>query len=181
VSSTAGPGKAAPMTTGHLHAHRADRVVWPGVLIGVGLAGTLDEVVLHQLLAWHHFYDGSTSTVGLVSDGIFHVCSTVALVAGVWLLLVQSDRWAGNPGLVIAWVLIGIGGFNLYDGTIQHKVLKLHQVRAGADDELLYDVVFVGLALVVLLAGLVLLRRARARAAHRLAPAGTGDVRVPGR
>ena len=53
---------------------------WPGVLVGIGIAGTLDEVVLHQLLAWHHFYDRSTPTVGLVSDGLFHLFSTAGLV-----------------------------------------------------------------------------------------------------
>ncbi len=28
------------------------RPLWPALLIGIGLAGTLDEVVLHQLLRW---------------------------------------------------------------------------------------------------------------------------------
>jgi uncharacterized membrane protein len=41
---------------------------------------------------------------------------------------------------------------------VQHKLLGLHQVRAGAADNLLYDVAFVGLAAVILLAGLLLLR-----------------------
>jgi uncharacterized membrane protein len=54
----------------------------------------------------------------------------------------------------------GAGGFNLYDGIVQHKLLGLHQVRAGASDNLPYDVAFVGLAAVVLLAGLLLLRAA---------------------
>ena len=31
---------------------RHDRPLWPALLIGIGLAGTLDEVVLHQLLRW---------------------------------------------------------------------------------------------------------------------------------
>ena len=46
-------------------AHRPS-LLWPGILVGVGLAGTLDEVVLHQLLAWHHLYDRSNLTAGLV-------------------------------------------------------------------------------------------------------------------
>jgi uncharacterized membrane protein len=61
-------------------------------------------------------------------------------------------RWA------VAGILVGAGGFNLYDGIVQHKLLGLHQVRAGAADNLLYDVAFVGLAAVILLAGLLLLR-----------------------
>jgi hypothetical protein len=46
------------------------RTLWSGVLAGIGLAAFLDEVVFHQLLHWHHFYDKSTLAVGLVSDGI---------------------------------------------------------------------------------------------------------------
>jgi uncharacterized membrane protein len=59
---------------------------------------------------------------------------------------------------VVAGILVGAGGFNLYDGIVQHKLLDLHQVRAGAPDNLPYDLAFVGLATVVLLAGLLLLR-----------------------
>jgi uncharacterized membrane protein len=59
----------------------------------------------------------------------------------------------GHP----AWA----GGFNLYDGIIQHKLLGLHQVRAGAPNNLPYDLVFIGVATVMLLAGLLLLRTAR--------------------
>jgi uncharacterized membrane protein len=32
-------------------------LLWPVVLVGIGVAGSLDEIVLHQLLRWHHFYD----------------------------------------------------------------------------------------------------------------------------
>jgi uncharacterized membrane protein len=37
------------------HAERS--LLWPGVLVGVGVAGSVDQIVLHQLLRWHHFYD----------------------------------------------------------------------------------------------------------------------------
>jgi len=60
----------------------------------------------------------------------------------------------------VAGILLGAGGFNLYDGIVHHKLLGLHQVRAGAPDNLPYDLTFVGLAAVVLLAGLLLLRGA---------------------
>jgi uncharacterized membrane protein len=30
-------------------------LLWPAVLVGIGVAGSLDEIVLHQLLRWHHF------------------------------------------------------------------------------------------------------------------------------
>ncbi len=130
------------------------------MLTGVGAAAFVDETVFHQLLQWHHFYDRSTPTVGIFSDGLFHAFGTVALVAGLFLyadlqrrraLVVQ--RWAGA-------VLLGFGAFQLYDGLVQHKVLGLHQVRRGV--ELLpYDLAWNGAAVLALLAGAVLLRRAR--------------------
>jgi uncharacterized membrane protein len=47
-----------------LPAARAERpsLLWPAVLTGIGLAGTLDEVVLHQLLAWHHLLERRHTT-----------------------------------------------------------------------------------------------------------------------
>jgi uncharacterized membrane protein len=134
---------------------------WPGVLVGIGVAGTLDEVVLHQLLGWHHFYDRSTTSVGLLSDGLFHLFSTAVLVVGVIQLVERRRTSPDPPRLALAGILLGAGGFNLYDGTIQHKLLGLHQVRANAPNNLPYDLAFLAVAAAVALAGAALLRRSR--------------------
>ena len=141
--------------------NRAQGLFWPGVLTGMGIAGTLDEVVLHQLLGWHHFYDRSTPTVGLVSDGLFHLLSTALLVIGIIQLVERRHTTPDPPRLALAGILLGAGGFNLYDGTIQHKLLGLHQVRAGAPDNLPYDLAFLAIAATLALAGALLLRRTR--------------------
>jgi uncharacterized membrane protein len=133
-------------------------LLWPAVLVGIGAAGSLDEIVLHQLLRWHHVYDRGSQAAGLIADGIFHLGSTATLGIGLVLLM---KRWRTGPGPLrqsAAGILLGAGGFNLYDGIIQHKLLGLHQVRAGAPNNLPYDLVFIGLAAVTLLAGLLLLR-----------------------
>jgi uncharacterized membrane protein len=138
-------------------------LVWGAALLGVGVAGTLDEVIFHQLLRWHHFYDRSDAAVALVSDGLFHLVSTGAIVLGGILLwrARRSDSLDGRR----AWgsVLAGAGAFNLYDGTVQHKVLRLHQVREGVANETPYDLAFIGVALLTLAVGLALLRSAEAR------------------
>jgi uncharacterized membrane protein len=136
-------------------------LLWPGVLVGIGIAGTLDEVVLHQLLAWHHFYDRSTPTVGLVSDGLFHILSTAVLVIGIIQLVERRRTSPDPPRLALAGILLGAGGFNLYDGTIQHKLLRLHQVRAGVPNNLPYDLAFIALAATLALAGALILRHTR--------------------
>ena len=144
---------------------RASRlgVLPAGLLIGIGLAGTLDEVVLHQLLGWHHLYDRSTPSVGRISDGIFHVASTAALVVGVYALA-RSDAAGDRRRRAWAGIFFGAGGFNLYDGTVQHKLLGLHQIRPQAAHQLPYDLAFNGLALAALVIGWLLLRRSAGKA-----------------
>jgi uncharacterized membrane protein len=139
--------------------HGGSSLLWPGVLVGIGLAGTLDEVVLHQLLAWHHFYDRSTPTAGLVSDGLFHLFSTAVLVIGLIQLVERRRTTPDPPRVALAGILLGAGGFNLYDGTIQHKLLRLHQVREGVPDDLPYDLAFLTIAAALALTGALLLRQ----------------------
>ena len=146
-----------------LSSSRASRpsLLWPSILVGIGLAGTLDEVVLHQLLGWHHFYDGSTLSAGLVSDGLFHLFSTAVLVIGLIQLVERRRTTSDPPRVALAGILLGAGGFNLYDGTIQHKLLGLHQVREGVPNNLPYDLAFLAIAAAAVLAGALLLRHAR--------------------
>jgi uncharacterized membrane protein len=117
------------------------RSIGSGVLIGVGVAGFIDETVFHQLLHWHHFYDKSTATAGLVSDGYFHAGSWLCVVAGIFLFADLQRRHVTVPKRLWAGALLGWGGFQVYDGLIQHKVLGLHQIRYGVDI-LPYDLVW---------------------------------------
>ena len=139
-----------------------------GLLLGIGLAGTLDQVVLHELLQWHNFYVNTSPHWRLFIDGIFHAVSSGLLLAGV--LRLWADRKlltvASGGRVLLAATLFGMGGFNLYDGVVDHKVLQLHPVREGVADLLPYDAGFIGLALLLLLAGLFVWRRPIRLAAH---------------
>jgi uncharacterized membrane protein len=107
--STAGRGAVTDGLRGSLAIRRGGAVaneepnrslLWPAVLVGIGVAGSLDEIVLHQLLRWHHFYDRGSRAAGLIADGIFHLGSTAARVVGL-VLLVQ--RWrAGRPAAAVS-------------------------------------------------------------------------------
>jgi len=128
--------------------------------MGVGVAAFLDETVFHQLLHWHHFYDKSTPAVGLVSDGLFHAFGWAAVVIGlVWVAVLRRPAALFGRALV-AGILLGTGGFQLYDGTVQHKVLHLHQIRYHVA-LLPYDLTWNLLAVLALIIGGVLLVRAR--------------------
>lgn len=130
-------------------------------LAGAGLMAAVDELVFHQILAWHHFYDRSTPRVGLLSDGILHAAEVLAVVGGfVWLLdLRRRGELAGRP----AWggLLAGAGAFQLFDGLVNHKVLRVHQVRYGVD-LLPYDLGWIAAGLVLLAAGTLLVLRSGA-------------------
>ena len=128
---------------------------WSGFLFGIGLIAFLDEVLFHQLLHWHHFYDKTTTDVGLVSDGLFHALSYFATIAGLFMFAdlrrkngVWFKRW-------MAGMLVGIGAFQLYDGTIQHKIMRLHQIRY-VDHVIVYDIIWNVIAAIILLIGIVL-------------------------
>jgi uncharacterized membrane protein len=158
-----GMANAAPRGTGSSPTRRA-RSGWAGVLVGVGVAAFADETVFHQLLHWHHFYDRSTTAAGLVTDGLFHAFGWFAVVAGLVLVadLRRGDRLSGRA--LTGGILTGAGAFQLYDGTIQHKLLGLHQIRydvALAPYDWTWNIV----AVLLLVAGVLWLGAARTAAA----------------
>ncbi|WP_341867815.1 DUF2243 domain-containing protein [Rathayibacter festucae] len=140
------------------------RNVWSGALFGLGFAAFVDETVFHQLLHWHHFYDLGSPELGLVSDGVFHAVGWFAAIGGLFLFADLRRRGALEPLRWTGAVLLGAGAFQLYDGTVQHKLLGLHQIRY-VDDLLPYDLIWNTVAAVLILAGAVLLVRARTAAA----------------
>jgi uncharacterized membrane protein len=139
------------------------RSVLSGVLLGVGVAAFVDETVFHQLLHWHHFYDRSTPAAGLVSDGLFHAVGWFAVVAALFLYADLRRRGAFGARRWWGGLLVGAGGFQLYDGTIQHKILRLHQIRYHVDI-VPYDWTWNIIAAVMIVAGAALLVSARRRA-----------------
>jgi uncharacterized membrane protein len=129
-----------------------------GLLLGIGVAAFVDEAVFHQLLHWHHFYDKSTPEIGLVSDGLFHAFSWFATIAAMFLLADLFRRHAVNWMRWWGGLLLGGGAFQLYDGTIQHKLLGLHQIRYDVD-LLPYDLAWNILGGVMVVVGVVLVVR----------------------
>jgi hypothetical protein len=45
----------------------------------------IDQIIFHQILAWHHFYDWSTPAIGIMSDGFLHAAELLAIAAGGFL------------------------------------------------------------------------------------------------
>lgn len=136
------------------HAY-SSRNLGSGFLFGLGLVAFFDEAVFHQLLGWHHFYDKSTTAVGLFSDGLFHAFSWFATVASLFLVGDLRRRKSFWMKRWVSGVLIGVGVFQLYDGLVQHKLLRLHQIRYDVDI-LPYDIIWNVSAAVILITGLII-------------------------
>src|SRR5690606_18042116 len=151
----------SPVQWSRVEAFAWRRSFWSAFLIGAGLMAAVDEIIFHQLLAWHHFYDRSTPFIGLVSDGLLHAAELVALVSGFFLF--SAQRRSGNLIPLWAWAggFLGAGIFQVFDGLINHKVLRLHQIRYGVDNLLPYDVAWNAFGTLLILIGLVFLMGAR--------------------
>ncbi|MBA9004161.1 DUF2243 domain-containing protein [Thermomonospora cellulosilytica] len=132
-------------------------------LIGAAVMAAVDEIVFHQILGWHHFYDRSTPSIGLLTDGLLHTAELLGLVAGFvwWADLRRRGTLAG--GHAWAGLFLGAGGFQLFDGIVDHKLLRLHQIRYGVPDLLPYDLAWNASALVLLAIGAALAVRAARR------------------
>ncbi|MDQ4027393.1 MAG: DUF2243 domain-containing protein [Actinomycetota bacterium] len=135
----------------------------PGIVLGAGLGGFVDGIVLHQILQWHHLLTGTEEypattledlEVNTLWDGLFHLATLLLVAAGLALLWkVRNDgRSVGSGRVLIGWALVGWGLFNLIEGIVDHHILGIHHVRSGPN-ELLYDVAFLALGAILVLAG----------------------------
>jgi uncharacterized membrane protein len=135
------------------------------VLLGVGLGGFVDGIVLHQILQWHHLLTSEgghpdTTVAGLeantLADGLFHAATWLATLAGVVLIWTSGQRAPLRQLLGLA--LAGWGAFNLVEGLVDHQLLGLHHVKEG-DHELVFDLGFLALGAALLVGGTALARR----------------------
>jgi uncharacterized membrane protein len=142
----------------------------PGLLLGVGLGGFVDGILLHQLLQWHHLLTGTDSDrIGLryyspdtvsglrmntLWDGAFHVVTWLFVLGGIGLLYsrITRQREAWTSRALWGWMLTGWGLFNLVEGIIDHQILGVHHVREGAH-RLWWDLAFLALGALLVLAG----------------------------
>jgi uncharacterized membrane protein len=143
--------------------------VAPAVLLGVGLGGFVDGIVLHQILQWHHMLtatgDHPASTVdgleeNMLADGLFHA-ATWCFVAVGSLLLVRAwqQGWLAPPWRFhIGLLLAGWGIFNLVEGLVDHHLLTVHHVRDDVADPLWWDVGFLGFGAALIVVGLLMAR-----------------------
>jgi uncharacterized membrane protein len=135
----------------------------PGIVLGAGLGGFVDGIVLHQILQWHHLLTGTEEfpattledlEVNTLWDGLFHLATLILVAAGLSLLWRArgNGRNVGSGRVLVGWALVGWGLFNLIEGIVDHHILGIHHVRSGPN-ELLFDVAFLAFGAVLALVG----------------------------
>ncbi|MFI2414739.1 DUF2243 domain-containing protein [Streptomyces sp. NPDC018947] len=168
-------------TTGETRAAttRPHSIRLPGILLGVGLGGFVDGILLHQLLQWHHmltstdhdrigvtYYDPGTVSgleMNTVWDGVFHTVCWISVLLGLALLharVTHGRRAVWRSRVLWGWVLSGWGLFNLVEGLLDHQVLGIHHVHGGPH-QAWWDAGFLVLGVLLLAAGHLLRRGSR--------------------
>jgi len=114
------------------------RVRTAAVLLGIGLGGFIDGILLHQVMHWHNMFSAvvpPTSMEGMLfnmrADGLFHLVTWLVTLAGVLVLWSAFSHGGTLPSTraFLGTMLVGWGWFNLVEGFVNHIALDLHHVR----------------------------------------------------
>ncbi|WP_458111736.1 DUF2243 domain-containing protein [Arthrobacter sp. R1-13] len=166
----------------------------PGILLGIGLGGFVDGIVLHQILQWHHMLSSADTAnipvgphpvdtvegleMNTLWDGLFHSFTWLAVVVGLAMLYSRVAKarervWASR--VLWGWVLVGWGAFNLVEGIVNHHVLAIHHVISGPW-QTAADLLFLLFGAILVVAGWLLQRSRPAGSAGLVSGAARRDT-----
>lgn len=138
------------------------------MVLGIGLGGFADGIIMHQILQWHEMLSTklppttlTAKSVNMFWDGIFHLFCLVVVTIGVYQLWkVMSRKDVDHSGrILIGGMLLGWGIFNIVEGIIDHHILQLHNVRESSPYTLVYNYGFLLASVVMTIWGYALIRR----------------------
>lgn len=138
------------------------------IILGIGVGGFIDGIVFHQILQWHEMLsnripptDYVGKSVNMFWDGIFHAFTLIVSFAGMVLLwkLLHRNNIDRSGYLFSGGLLAGWGIFNMVEGTIDHQLLKLHNVKEISENPEAWNIGFLVLAVLLIVAGYLLTRQ----------------------
>jgi uncharacterized membrane protein len=144
---------------------RSGLLIAAGVLIGMGLAGFFDGIILHQVLQWHHMVTSIRPGDSLANleantfwDGVFHIGAYFLTFTGLILLwrAYQNPNAPRSAKPLIGSILIGAGSFDFIEGLVDHQILGIHHVKYGSN-QFAWDMGFLALGLILAIAGWIIL------------------------
>lgn len=134
-----------------------------GIMIGFGMGGLLDFIVLHLLLQWHHMISSRLPPEGLEAlrenvfwDGTGQAALWIVAFVGVLLLLDSARNSSILPSALpsvlafFGYFVIGWGAFNFLDGLVNHHLLGLHNVREDVANTMAWNLGFMFVAGILL-------------------------------
>jgi uncharacterized membrane protein len=145
-----------------------------GVLLGLGIGGFFDGIVMHQLLQWHHMLSSAgyppdsveNLQVNTFWDGLFHTLTYIFVAIGLavfWRHARSSAHARWSTKLLVGSLLIGWGVFNVVEGIVNHHMLGIHHVNETVPQSqwLVWDLGFLAWGAAMLVAGAYLVRAGR--------------------
>jgi uncharacterized membrane protein len=159
-------------------------IISSGILLGTGLGGFVDGIVLHQILQWHNMLSSVRPPTDLVAmkynmlwDGLFHALTWLVTVAGLWRLWLAGKRvdvpWSTST--LVGSMFLGWGLFNAIEGVIDHQILGLHHVHPG-ENELAWDLGFIASGVLMAVLGWRAIKAGRADSTARGAQSAASHV-----
>jgi uncharacterized membrane protein len=149
---------------------RSGPLIVAATLLGVGMGGFLDGIVLHQILQWHQMLSAKlppdtllNKEVNMFWDGIFHAFTWLTTATGIGLLwrLIYNRNALRSNRIFVGSLFFGFGLFNVVEGLIDHHLLNLHNVREVSDNQALWNWGFILISLLMLIGGWLSLQRGR--------------------
>lgn len=146
-----------------------------GTMLGAGLGGFLDGILLHQILQWHNMLsskvvpaDLGAMKYNMLWDGLFHLATWLATAVGLGQLwrAVQRRDLPLSARTFAGSLLLGWGLFNVVEGLIDHHILGIHHVRPGTG-QLAWDIGFLIFGALLCAGGVFLIRSRPALAVTR--------------
>jgi uncharacterized membrane protein len=110
------------------------------ILLGIGLGGLAESILLQDLLQLHTMLSAVTPAIDAASiranlrwTGVDNaVCFVAVFVGAISLYRAARNRMPVPPPRRFAgFLLIGWGGFNLVEGLLDHAILRIHHVVEG--------------------------------------------------
>lgn len=156
-SSNSKPHPAVPLTAA-------------AIVLGIGIGGFADGIVLHQILQWHQMLSAKLppttvleKNVNMFWDGIFHLFTLLSTATGIYLLwnVLRKINVSTSGNLLAGGMLAGWGIFNVIEGVINHHILQLHNVREITSHQEVWNYAFLFFGILLAVSGWLLVRRAK--------------------
>ncbi len=110
------------------------------VLLGVGLGGLADSILLEQLLQRHFMVSSVIQPIDVAAlrtniwwGGAYEAfCWGVAVAGAIWLYRAARHRMpVPSPRMFFGSALLGWGVFNVVEGLLNHEILGIHHLASG--------------------------------------------------